>query len=148
MRVKGKHNTVSRVSLLRTIQRFEDDSQTMCRLIVARIKRQSALQIGHGRADLLHAEIGARACMISFGNIRRMICQRGQMFDGNHVIAPFQRVTSPLEQKIHRWRAGFAPFKANLPLQPSGLGLAGRCQIVIEPCQTIRRSHSLLPRKR
>jgi len=108
---------------------FQKRAQTIERGVMARLKRQSMLQIRKRRTQQAGAGARDRAHMPSFGKFRRMIDQRAKMIPRRSKVSGLKRVLSASEQEIHCGRSRFRQFKRDILGNRGRGGLIGLLQL-------------------
>jgi hypothetical protein len=96
------------VDLQRTIRLvglFQDHPETCHGPKMARVQRQGLGDVCDRRAKLTFLEIRRGAGIVAFGKIRRVVDQGGKVVDGGRKVPCLHRVTTPLQQQIHRRRS-------------------------------------------
>ena len=87
--------------------------------------RGSALAVAEGRADLAQLIIGRGPRVPTFGKIRSVIDQRGEMFNRQRQLPRRHGLAPAFQQKVHRGRSGFRPFDPDFLFdspRPFGIG--------------------------
>ena len=111
--------------LFGAIQLFENHRKPRKRPKMARVQRQGLANIGQGRADLAQLIIGRGPRVPTFGKIRSVIDQRGEMFNRQRQLPRRHGLAPAFQQKVHRGRSGFRPFDPDFLFdspRPFGIG--------------------------
>ena len=105
-------------------------------LEMARAQGKCTFQIGNCRPVQTGAAVGHGPHMPALGKFRRMVGQRGQMFDCLARIPGFQRVATSFEQQIHRRRPGMRQFQHDFVTDFNRFFSLGLLQLHKKPVQT------------
>lgn len=119
------------VGLIRTLfvaKGFQNRAKPENCPVIMGVQGQRTLKIRNRRPVQIDLKIGGGPGMPTFRKPRRMVGQRGQVFDCRVEIADLERIAATFEQQIHRRRSGLAPEGLQFAVYPQRLGGIGRGQ--------------------